>query len=159
MNLHIRPATAGDFVLLCELAAAVHALHRARLPRIFQAPEGPVWDEERYRAWLDDENVVLFLAEIDGRPAGYAYAVLRIAPALPIFTPRCYAVVEDIGVAAAAQGQGVGRSLMERVQAWATAQGATTVELNVYEFNQGARAFYAGLGYATLSRKMSKTLE
>jgi hypothetical protein len=44
-------------------------------------------------------------------------------------------------------------------QAWAIAKGATSVELNVFEFNQKAIAFYEGLGYQTLSRKMSNDLK
>jgi ribosomal protein S18 acetylase RimI-like enzyme len=32
------------------------------------------------------------------------------------------------------------------------------IELNVWEFNRGAMAFYRQLGYRTTSRKMSKRL-
>ena len=45
---------------------------------------------------------------------------------------------------------------MEKMQAWAIAKGATSIELNVYEFNEAAISFYESLGYQALSRKMSK---
>ncbi len=48
---------------------------------------------------------------------------------------------------------------MEKMQEWAIAKGATSIELNVYEFNETAISFYEGLGYQTLSRKMSKELQ
>jgi ribosomal protein S18 acetylase RimI-like enzyme len=38
-------------------------------------------------------------------------------------------------------------------------KGADTIELNVWEFNRGAMAFYRQLGYRTTSRKMSKKPE
>ena len=47
---------------------------------------------------------------------------------------------------------------MDEMQAWAIAKGATSIELNVYEFNETAISFYERLGYQTLSRKMSKQL-
>ena len=48
---------------------------------------------------------------------------------------------------------------MDAAHQWARARGLTRVELNVYEFNEGARAFYAALGYETLSRKLGRSLE
>jgi ribosomal protein S18 acetylase RimI-like enzyme len=47
---------------------------------------------------------------------------------------------------------------MDKMQEWAIARGATSLELNVYEFNETAISFYERLGYQTLSRKMSKEL-
>jgi ribosomal protein S18 acetylase RimI-like enzyme len=48
---------------------------------------------------------------------------------------------------------------MERAHLWAAAQGASEVELTVYEFNEPARAFYENLGYETRSRQMYLSLE
>lgn len=48
--------------------------------------------------------------------------------------------------------------LMDEIQKWAIVKGATSIELNVFEFNYTAISFYERLGYQTLSRKMSKEL-
>jgi len=48
---------------------------------------------------------------------------------------------------------------MDTVHKWAIAKGATAIELNVYEFNKTAIAFYEALDYETLSRRMSKVLD
>jgi ribosomal protein S18 acetylase RimI-like enzyme len=45
---------------------------------------------------------------------------------------------------------------MEKMQEWTITKGATSIELNVYEFNETAISFYERLGYRTFSRKMSK---
>jgi hypothetical protein len=47
---------------------------------------------------------------------------------------------------------------MEKVQGWAVTRGATSMELNVYDFNQTAIDFYERLGYHTLTCKLSKDL-
>jgi hypothetical protein len=41
---------------------------------------------------------------------------------------------------------------------WAAKKGLHEVEVNVFDFNKGANAFYEGLGYETTSRRMRKIL-
>jgi ribosomal protein S18 acetylase RimI-like enzyme len=77
---------------------------------------------------------------------------------MPVFVPRHYAIVDGIVVKSGFRNRGIGKMLMDKMQEWAIAKGATSVELNVYEFNRTAISFYEKLGYRTLSRKMSKEL-
>ena len=48
--------------------------------------------------------------------------------------------------------------LMEAAHDLAREAGATSVELNVFAFNQSALRFYEQLGYGTVTFKMSKRL-
>ena len=59
-------------------------------------------------------------------------------------------------VAGAAPRRGIGRALLEAVHGWAQAKGLSQVELNVWDFNHEAIAFYEHLGYVTASRRMWK---
>ena len=52
----------------------------------------------------------------------------------------------------------VGTALMEKAHAWASAMGASAVQLSVFAFNQGAVAFYKKQGYQVLSYKMALEL-
>jgi GNAT superfamily N-acetyltransferase len=47
---------------------------------------------------------------------------------------------------------------MERAHAWALDKGINQIQLNVWEFNEGAIAFYEKLGYTVASRTMWKSL-
>lgn len=158
MEVGIRKATAEDYTPLCRLFDEVDALHRESLPRLFQKPDGPAWDQDRYRETIADEDASMLIAQIGETLVGFVHACVTEAPTLPILVPRRLAVVEGIGVKLGFQKNGIGRMLMEAVQAWAMAKGATAIELNVYEFNRVAMTFYEMLGYQTLSRKMSKVL-
>ncbi|NJO43851.1 MAG: GNAT family N-acetyltransferase [Cyanobacteria bacterium CRU_2_1] len=153
----IDAATAEDYDALCQLFDEVDALHRQRLPHLFQKIE-PVREQDYFLDLVADENVGLFVARAGKAPIGFVNAVLQEAPALPLFIPRRYAIVNDITVVARYRTSGVGRMLMDRVHQWAQDKGAIAVELAVYEFNQGAIAFYERLGYETLSRRMTKSL-
>ncbi|MGD9094002.1 MAG: GNAT family N-acetyltransferase [Anaerolineales bacterium] len=159
MEVSIRKATAEDYNALCELFDEVDALHRDNLTHIFQKPNGPVREYDYYLGLITDENVGLCVAEVGKKLVGFVHAFIMDTPVVPVFVPRRYAVVDSIGVKSEFQNQGIGRMLMVTVHAWAIETGATSIELNVYEFNKTAIAFYQSLDYETLSRKMIKTLD
>lgn len=158
MDINIRNATAADYDALCELFDEIDRLHRDHLPHIFQRPSGAVREYDAYAALIADESVALFVAEVGDRLIGFVHAVVREAAAMPIFVPRRYVVIDELVVKSNFQGYGIGKSLMEHVQGWASANGATSIELNVYEFNESAIAFYERLGFQPVSRKLSKEL-
>ncbi len=158
MGVQIRRATAEDYEALCRLFDEVDALHRDHLPELFRKPDGPVREPAYFLGLVADESVGLFVAEAGDRLVGFVCAAIKNAPPVPIFVPRCFAVVDTLGVTADFQRQGIGRMLMDAVEGWAVAEGADSIELNVHEFNQGAIAFYEELGYETASRRMSKPL-
>ncbi|MBX7237569.1 MAG: GNAT family N-acetyltransferase [Caldilineales bacterium] len=158
MEVNVRRATAADYDRLCDLFAEIDALHRDHLPHLFQKPAGAALERDYFLALIDDEMIALFVAAVGEEVVGFAHSLLRVAPDLPLFVPRRYAVVDSIMVKSEFQHRGIGRTLMNSVQDWAIAEGVTAIELNVYEFNQTALSFYESLGYRTLSRKMSKEL-
>jgi diamine N-acetyltransferase len=159
MEISVRAATAEDYNSLCELFDEGDALHRDNLPHIFQKPGGAAREPDYYLGLVADENVALLVAEVDEKLVGFVHAILRDTPAFPIFIPRCYAIVEGIVVKSGFQNHGIGKILMDKMQEWATAKGATSIELNVYEFNETAISFYERLGYQSFSRKMSKEIK
>jgi ribosomal protein S18 acetylase RimI-like enzyme len=134
-------------------------LHRDNLPHIFQKPSGAAREQDYYSGLIADENGALLVAEVGEKLVGFVHAIVRDAPAIPVFVPRRYAIVDGIGVKSGFQNRGIGRILVGKMQEWAIAKGATSIELNVYEFNEIAISFYERLGFQAFSRKMSKELK
>ena len=159
MKVRVRKATADDYSSLCELFNEMDALHRDALPHIFQQPDGAAREKDYYLGLIADESVALLVAEAGGNLVGFVHAMVRDVPAFPVFVPRRYATVDGIVVKSGFQNHGIGKILMDKMQEWAIAGCATSIELNVYEFNETAISFYERLGYQTLSRKMSKELK
>jgi ribosomal protein S18 acetylase RimI-like enzyme len=159
MEISIRKATAGDYNSMCELFDEIDALHRDNLPHIFQKPNGAAREKAYYSELIADENVVLLVAEAGKNLVGFIHAIAKNMPAVSVFVPRHYVVVDGIVVKSGFQNRGIGRILMDKIQEWAIAKGAASIELNVYEFNETAIAFYENLGYQTFSRKMNKELQ
>ena len=159
MKISFRRATVDDYNLLYELFDEIDTLHRDNLPHIFQKTGGPIRERDYYSGLIADENVGLFVAEMGKNLVGFAHAIVKDTPAIPIIVPRRYAIVDSIVVKSGYQNHGIGRNLMHKMEEWATAKGATSIELNVYEFNQTAFSFYERLGYQTFSRRMRKELK
>jgi ribosomal protein S18 acetylase RimI-like enzyme len=137
----------------------VDQLHRQRLPYIYRQPVGPVREWDYFAGLLADENVGIFLAELAGEPVGFIHVMTAQTRELPLLVPRRFAVIDNLVVTEHARRLGIGSLLMEQAELWAQEHGLTTIELTVYEFNQGAIALYERTGYETLFRRMSKMLE
>jgi ribosomal protein S18 acetylase RimI-like enzyme len=158
MDVTIRKATAQDYAGLCEIIEEVDALHGDHLPHIFQKPKGPARELEWVLGLLSDPDHGLFVAEVEGQLAGFVHLVIRDSHPIPLLVPRRLALVDNLAVKTEFRRSGIGRALMQRAEAWAAAKSATEIDLNVYEFNETAIAFYQNLGYETYSRRMSKPL-
>jgi len=154
----IRAARLEDYDRLSAVFQQGDRLHTSALPDVFRIPEGPARSIDYIADLLNSEKSAVLVAEVQGRIVGAVSVTIHEAPALPVMVPRRFAVISDVVVVRGFRHQGIGRMLMEQAQGWARARGVGQVELNVWEFNRGALAFYSKLGYRTASRRLRKSL-
>ncbi len=154
----VRLAAKNDLDGMVAVWEEAEELHRSALPNIFKQA-GLEHDRSYLANLVEDQNsCVLIAVTPDQEVIGVLHGVLRDAAPISILAPRCYALINNLVVKKTYHRAGVGQALMEAAHAWAAERGATEVELNVWEFNQGAIAFYERLGYSTASRKMWKKI-
>jgi len=154
----IREATRADLDPLYEIFSEADSLHRAVHPEIFQKARHTNTLKEYYKTCILDPSMAIFVAEQNDLICGAIICTLHSAPDNPILVPRKYGTIENIVVLSAHQRQGIGKHLMKRAHQWANAMEATSVELTVWDFNQGAQDFYRGLGYIPKHLRMTKEL-
>jgi GNAT superfamily N-acetyltransferase len=135
----VRFAAAADAGLLLRLIRDLAAYERA--------PEAVVATEADLRrfGFGRERHFEALIAFLDGEPAGMAVFHPRFSTWLG--RPAMY--LEDIYVAEAARGQGVGRRLMARLAAVAIERGWGRIDFQVLDWNP-ARDFYRRLGIAHL---------
>ena len=155
----IREATQDDYRGLCEVFEEVDILHCEAIPHVFQRSHRPARTEEFISDVITNDDEALFVAEYDDQIIGIVQISIREAPDIPIMVPRRYAVITNLAVKEKFRRSGIGRSLVEKAHRWAMKKGATQIELNVWEFNRPAIAFYEKLGYATATRRMWRWLD
>jgi len=158
MDIAIRKAAERDYQALCAIIEQVDRIHRDALPERFRCSNGPPREREYILNAIRSPDIDLFVAQTESSLVGFVHVAIRNAPDIPILVPRRYAVVENLAVREEHRRSGIGLALMERAEEWARAKGATSIELNVYDFNKVAQRFYQDLGYEILSHRMTKAL-
>lgn len=132
----VRAARAGDLDPLVDL-----------LRLLFAVEEDFSFDAARQRRGLnlllDDERARVLVAEEAGQPVGMCTGQLVISTA----EGGPSVLVEDVVVAPAHRGEGIGRALMDTLAAWAKSRGATRMQLLADQHNPPALIFYDRLGW------------
>jgi ribosomal protein S18 acetylase RimI-like enzyme len=112
MSIIIRRAASDDVEALTSLVA----LKRAELERTF------------YRYQVEEDSVILLVAEIEGRVAGFINGILQNAP--PVYDPGGKALmVDDFVVEAGDSGDRAALALLDAVKSEGRARGAVQMIL------------------------------
>ena len=151
----VRQSRPEDQPAVERFLVEVALLHQQAHPERFRAPADP--DEPAPRAPGDSPRVVL-VGELAGRVVGVATVEIRDTPDSPWLVPRRFASIESLVVAPDARRRGIGRDLLLACESWAKEQGATEMELSVWDFNTSALALYERSGYAALHHRLGKHL-
>jgi ribosomal protein S18 acetylase RimI-like enzyme len=149
----IRRANDSDAATISSLNADVQALHAAALPWRFKPPGAETFPPAAAAALLANPDNLVFVAEVESVPVGYAYAeIMRRAE-----TPFCYAYemvyLHHISVRPAHRGRGIGETLLAAVRSAAAARDISLLTLDVWSFNKAARGFFRRCGFAPYNER------
>jgi ribosomal protein S18 acetylase RimI-like enzyme len=153
----VRFAEERDLPRVNELRRQVSELHAAGRPDIFK-PGFPQGLQDYAYTLLRGEESGILVAERGGVICGMAAIEYLHKQDSPYsYERRSYHVIE-FGVDEAYRRQGVGRELMDFMEADARAKGFSSIELDLWAFNGSARAFYEALGFHTYRLLMERDL-
>ncbi len=156
MTLEIRKASEDEGALLAELNKDVQTLHATALPQFFKQPhKDDAGLVREFAEKLADSNRLFLIAIVHNIPAGYVFAELQIEPETPRHPKKNVVYVHHISVRPKFQKQGIGRALLDEIKFRAAEMGAETLALDVWTFNESARAFFKSYGLSTFNEKMS----
>lgn len=144
MAISIRPATPADRAFVEGLAARL--VDGFEVPSHRTKPELIEGDRRALEAWFSNPgkpDEALFVAELDGVPAGCAYLVTLV----DYFNERPHAHLSVLAVAKAAEGHGVGTALLDESAAWARQRGSDRLTLSALVTNRRARSLYEHKGF------------
>ena len=148
-NFTIRPGRREDAEAAARLwmqSAEEHTAH----DRIYATAPGA---EQVMRRFLSDlassGHSFLFMAESGGRVVGFISGELREGSLT--FRQKTWASVDDVFVEQDHRNLGIGRTLLEGVEAWAKERRADGISLQVAAANERGRKFYEELGFREVS--------
>ena len=141
--MKVRQATPED---VPALVALFQELDRMQSDwRVF-TPRPGFYDEvgAKYQEAMKTENAVVLVAEDEGEIVGMAYGEVRIPSR---FSDERALELSGVVVRTGYRGRGVGRALVQEAARFAGEMGVEWVELKTFAPNQGAMAFWEGLGF------------
>ena len=152
----IRRAKSADIPAVLDLLAEVNLIHHVARPDIFKcATKYSAVDLEKIFA---DDGTPVFVYDDGEKVLGYAFCTVKIMSGDRLINDMKMMYVDDLCVDEAARGKGVGTALLDHVEAYAKEIGCTSISLNVWSFNESARAFYEKQGMRPQRTIMEKKI-
>lgn len=155
VDVLIRRAETQDVDDLAALYVEFHNFHAAGVPDYLR-PVGPPDQKLRDAVGeiLANTKAAVFVACLGAEMIGFVEIYIRESADDPAVVPRQYAHLQSLMVTAERRRSGLGARLVEVAHAWAKEQGASEVELDIWEFAAGPLGFYEALGYQTVRRQL-----
>ncbi len=151
--MEIRFAQEEELDRVNELRKQVNDLHVAGKPEVFKPG---FCDELRnyvHAIYNDPEQRIAVAAE-KGAICGFAVLHHIHKPENPFMYERDFLDIDEFCVDEAYRRQGVASAMIRFIRDFAKEQGYHRIELNMWEFNEGALAFYEAAGFTTFRRYM-----
>lgn len=154
MDIKIREAIANDYEELCGIYSELDEYHRLNHPELFIKPVDCSRAIEYISETINDNNKVIFVAEIETKIIGFAECYILKSSNFPVIKKREWIQLDNIAVKKDYQNCNIGSLLLEKVLEWAKIKKVNRIELKVYSFNINAIEFYSGKGFKDLNRIM-----
>ena len=156
-QISVRFARKNDLASVNELRRQVNDVHVAGKPEVFKPGFCNELRDHLQTIWNDPRQKVA-VAEMNGTICGFAVLNHITRPENPFMYVRDFLDVDEFGVDKNCRRQGVASALISFICEYAKEQGFRRLELNMWEFNRGALAFYEAAGFTTYRRYMEINL-
>ncbi|MFS0878156.1 GNAT family N-acetyltransferase [Solibacillus isronensis] len=158
MVIKIEEAKEQHYIEVNRLVRQGHDDHVRGDNTVFREVES-VMPEEYYLELLEQEQSTVLIAREGNKIIGFAVISIEASPDFPSLVQRRFAYIHDFGVDQSEKRKGIGSLLFEACLKWAKEMNVDEVELNVWEFNEEAIAFYKKHSMKTISRKLRLALQ
>ena len=152
-QLAVRYAKREELEDVNRIRRQVNELHVHGRPDIFRA-DGWTYIEDIVYTRFDEENSGVIVAVSEGEIVGFATVQYVVKPESPYNKERSYYHVEEFGVDKDHRRKGIAAAIMAFARDDARKRGFSRLELDMWEFNRDALAFYESIGFRTFRRYM-----
>jgi GNAT superfamily N-acetyltransferase len=147
----MKARTSANIQAAVRLADPEDAEQVARLCHQLGYPVSTREARERIQQIREEAGHVLYVAELtDDRLAGWVHAHMHSL----VVADLC-AEIGGIVVDESCRGRGIGRLLMQHVEAWARGHGCEAVSLRSNIVREGAHTFYKKIGYDNIKTSLT----
>lgn len=153
----VRFAKETELERVNELRKQVNELHAAGRPDIFKPGFSKELQDHVFAIWNDPDQKIV-VAERDGVLCGVAVLHHIRKPENPFMYETDFLGIDEFCVDEAYRRTGVATELIAFIRLYAKSEGFDRIELNMWEFNGDALAFYEAVGFTTYRRYLEMQL-
>lgn len=149
----VRYAKENELERVNALRKQVNDLHVAGKPEIFK-PGFPDELRDYIYSVRQDPNKEIVVCEREGTILGFAVLNHIRKPETPFMFERDFLDIDEFCVDEAHRREGIATEMIAFIREYAKERGFDRIELNMWEFNSEALAFYEAVGFTTYRRYM-----
>ena len=153
----VRFAREDDLGRVNELRRQVNDLHVAGKPDVFKPGFSDELRDHLRTIWNDPRQEIV-VAEMNGIVCGFAILNHITRPENPFMFERDFLDIDEFCVDQDCRRHGIAGAMVRFIREYAREKGFRRIELNMWEFNSGALAFYEAAGFRTFRRYMEMWL-
>ena len=109
-----------------------------------------------FRELLSDKNIEFLVIKKDNKIVGYAIIRFIELKNMDLLNDKFFAYIDEICIKESNRGQGLGRELFDYSYNLVKRNGAESLELGVWSFNENAIGFYKAIGMVEKNIRMEK---
>lgn len=140
-----------------ELRKQVNDLHVEGKPEVFKAGFDKELQDYIYTIWKDPKQKIV-VAESEGIICGFAVLNHIHKLETSFMHERDFMDIDEFCVDKKYRRQGIASEMIAFIKDYVKEQGIKRIELNMWEFNEDALAFYEAVGFKTYRRYMEMML-
>ena len=156
-EITVRFAKEEELGRVNELRKQVNDIHVEGKPDVFKPGFSKELQDFIYEIWKDPEQEIV-VADCDGTVCGFAVLHHIFKPANPFMYVRDFLDIDEFCVDKKFRRNGAAMKMVEFIKEYAKEKGFKRLELNMWEFNESALAFYESAGFSTFRRYMEMML-
>lgn len=157
-NIVIRSAKREELDAVNKIRKQVNDIHVNGRSDIFRE-DGWQFIEPFIYSRFDEENSDVIVAAIEDEIVGFAVVQYITRSESPFGKARKYFHIEEFGVDEEFRRKGIATSIIDFAKIEAKKNGFVRIELDMWEFNDGALAFYESVGFKTFRRYMESYID
>lgn len=157
-NVIVRYAKREELEAVNKIRKQVNEVHVKGRPDIFRE-DGWQFIEPFVYTRFDEENSGVVVAVMEDEIVGFAVIQYILKPESPYNKERKYFHIEEFGVDENHRRKGAATAMIDFIKEDAKNRGFHRIELDMWEFNNSALAFYESVGLKTFRRYMEAYVE
>ena len=150
-----RYASLDDYSAVSEMKNELHSNHAKAEPGFYRSVDKAISRDE-FSKLIEKKKI--FVLENENKIVGYAQVNELIVKNDPLVFDQKILFIDDFMIDSGEKGKGHGQEIFDQLMKYSKNNGFTSIELNVWDFNEVGKRFYEKMGMKKTRIRMRKDL-